>query len=649
MSENIREENVVQKGGYILLALCLCVGIAAAGDWELRFTSNMGTNNESQEYFVVGTDPFGWTTYIGGIDVAAVPADPGMWLEKKDGVPVICDYQRTINNIYPTQAVYRLNGTNIPGPVNISFHGFAALPPIVGAVTVRYWNDSSTLVVQDIDEINCTVFMEPAAFNTSVAPYLPNITAYYTSPPKPVPDFTANVTVGEIPLTVQFTNISTGYELKNPTWVFGDGPGYLFNVEEPVHTYLLPGRYDVALTIANAELVTNTTTKTNFITVLAPPPVVNMTMDQTVGYSPLTVNFTDMSESGSPGNTTLEQWEWDFGDGTVNATGNNVTHTYTSYGVFNVTLTVTDSQPRPATRVFADCITSLAPPPDASFTTRLSPATGNVPVLANFTDMSTVNGGFEIASWYWEFGDGTNSTGQAPSDHLYTTEGTYLVNLTVTDSQVPAQSNTTTTPLTLLPPLPVPDFTATPTNGRMPVTIQFTDLSTGRNISAWAWDFNSDGTVDSTEQHPSWVPVGPFPASFSVTLNVTGDNGQNQTTKADYLSINKVEDGDSGPDFPPVTRATPTPMVNGSGVASAADETVVTIIDSTSGEPDNSVDRPVNAGPSDASLPALAAEEDPVPPGSAATPVPMTTPLCTFGAATGSAGAAFVLLRRRDQ
>ncbi|MBT8508873.1 hypothetical protein AZH53_10705 [Methanomicrobiaceae archaeon CYW5] len=558
MSENIREENVVQKGGCIVLVLCLCVGIAAAGDWELRFTSNIGTNNDSQEYFVVGTDPYGWTTYNASIDVAAVPADPGMWLEKKDGVPVICDYQRTINNIYPQQAVYRLNGTNIPAPVNLSFHGFAALPPIVGNITVRYWNDSSTLVVQDIDDVNCTVTMAAAAFNTSVAPFPPNITAYYTSPPKPVPDFNANVTVGEMPLTVQFTNTSSGYGLKNPTWEFGDGPGYLFNVEAPVHTYLLPGRYDVSLTIANIESVSNTTTKTNFITVLAPAPV-------------------------------------------------------------------------------------------AAFSAALTPPAGNVPVLVNVTDASAANGGFAIASWYWEFGDGTNFTGQAPPDHLYATEGTYLVKLTVTDSQVPAQTNTTTTALVLSPPLPIADFTASPTSGRMPVTIQFTDLSTGSNISAWAWDFTSDRTVDATEQNPSWAPVGPFPAHYSVTLTVTDENGQNQTTKSDYLYINEAEDGDSGPDYPPVTRAIPTPTVNGSGVASAADETVAILIDGTSGEPADNADAPLaSPGPVDASLPASSAGEDPVPPGSSATPVPTTTPLCTFGAATGIGGAAFILLRRRE-
>jgi len=569
VSESEGEENVVQKGLCIVMALCLCIGIVAAGDWELRFTTNIGTNNPSQEYFVLGTDPDGRNYYIEGLDVAATPGNPGMWLEKNAGVRVISDYRLTLNTPNPALAVYTINGTNILAPVAFSFLNYPELPPIVGAVTVQYWNDSSTLIVRDIDEVNDSVVMGPDAFNSSLVPYLPNITAWYTLPPSPVADFTANVTHGEAPLTVQFTNTSTGYEPGTPTWNFGDGSGVVFNRETPVHTYASPGRYDVLLVIKSDGVVSNTTIKEDFITVLAPPPVVNMSANRTLGYGPLTVNFTDLSASGLPGYTTLGNREWDFGDGTPNVTGTNVTHTYTSYGIFNVTLTVTDSQPRSSTRIFADCITSLAPPPDAAFCVELTPPTGNVPVLANLSDASAAHGGFAIASWYWEFGDGTNYTGQTPPDHLYSAEGTYHVNLTVADTQVPAQTNTTTETITLPGPLPIPDFTASPTSGRMPVTVRFTDLSGGTNISAWAWDFDADGHVDSTEQNPSWMPAGPFPARYTVTLIVTDEVGSNIVTKANYLYINK-EDDDDGPDYPPVTRPTPLPTVHGTDEPPAA-------------------------------------------------------------------------------
>ncbi|MDI3485794.1 MAG: large repetitive protein, partial [Methanolobus sp.] len=61
-------------------------------------------------------------------------------------------------------------------------------------------------------------------------------------------DFTANVTSGNISLTVQFTDIST----NNPDsweWDFGDGSSS--TESNPVHTYSTPGSYNVSLTVSN--------------------------------------------------------------------------------------------------------------------------------------------------------------------------------------------------------------------------------------------------------------------------------------------------------------------------------------------------------------------------------------------------------------
>ena len=49
---------------------------------------------------------------------------------------------------------------------------------------------------------------------------------------------------------------------------------------------------------------------------------------------------------------------------------------------------------------------------------------------------------------------------------------------------------------------PKADFIATPTRGVAPLTVEFTDQSTG-NIASWAWDFDGGGTVDSIEQNPT--------------------------------------------------------------------------------------------------------------------------------------------------
>jgi hypothetical protein len=48
------------------------------------------------------------------------------------------------------------------------------------------------------------------------------------------------------------------------------------------------------------------------------------------------------------------------------------------------------------------------------------------------------------------------------------------------------------------------DFTAETTSGTYPLSVQFTDLSTG-SPTAWAWDFDNDGIIDSTEKNPEYT------------------------------------------------------------------------------------------------------------------------------------------------
>ena len=68
-------------------------------------------------------------------------------------------------------------------------------------------------------------------------------------------------------------------------------------------------------------------------------------------------------------------------------------------------------------------------PPEADFTTDI--ITGNSPLTVNFTDISTPGAGV-IDEWYWDFGDGNNSSLQNPANE-YLLPGNYTVSLTVTD------------------------------------------------------------------------------------------------------------------------------------------------------------------------------------------------------------------------
>ncbi|MBU0497503.1 MAG: VCBS repeat-containing protein, partial [Candidatus Thermoplasmatota archaeon] len=81
------------------------------------------------------------------------------------------------------------------------------------------------------------------------------------------------------------------------------------------------------------------------------------------------------------------------------------------------------------------------------------------------------------------------------------------------------------------------NFTADLTTGGAPLTVQFTDLSTAENttITSWQWDFNNDGTIDSTEQHPQWIYS--TPGVFTVYLRVSDGIKFDVEIKDEYITI----------------------------------------------------------------------------------------------------------------
>ncbi|MCC4765836.1 PKD domain-containing protein [Methanosarcina sp. DH1] len=80
---------------------------------------------------------------------------------------------------------------------------------------------------------------------------------------KPVAAFSASPTSGKAPLTVEFTDKSTGIPTRWK-WSFGDGT--TSREQNPEHQYLQEGKYKVTLTVSNVA-GGNTVTKTNYITV----------------------------------------------------------------------------------------------------------------------------------------------------------------------------------------------------------------------------------------------------------------------------------------------------------------------------------------------------------------------------------------------
>lgn len=67
--------------------------------------------------------------------------------------------------------------------------------------------------------------------------------------------------------------------------------------------------------------------------------------------------------------------------------------------------------------------------------------------------------------------------------------------------------------------------------------VQFTDLSTG-DPTAWSWDFDNDGVVDSTAQNPAHAYT--TEGFYTVSLTVTNSEGSDTETKENYIHVSEA-------------------------------------------------------------------------------------------------------------
>ena len=142
--------------------------------------------------------------------------------------------------------------------------------------------------------------------------------------------------------------------------------------------------------------------------------------------------------SGSTDNLGIASSEWNFGDGSK-ATGLSASHVYPNAGLYTATLTVWDYSGNMATATRAITVRDVTVP---------VPRGGGDRTVeegqALFFDGSASSDNVGVASYLWDFGDGSTAS-TAAATHVYAKAGTYSAKLTVTD----AAGNAATTPFTV--------------------------------------------------------------------------------------------------------------------------------------------------------------------------------------------------------
>ena len=163
------------------------------------------------------------------------------------------------------------------------------------------------------------------------------------------------------------------------------------------------------------------------------------------------------------------------------------------------------------------------------------------PLTVTFTDSSSGS----ITSRLWEYKLNASSTWttftlDGASKYSFANTGVYDVRLNVTG---PGGSNTKTEwkYITVNDVAPVAGFSGTPTSGPKPLTVTFTDSSSGSITSRlWEYKLNASSTwttftLDGASKY-SFANTG----IYDVRLNVTGPGGSNTKTEWKYITVNDV-------------------------------------------------------------------------------------------------------------
>ena len=307
-------------------------------------------------------------------------------------------------------------------------------------------------------------------------------------------------------------------------WNFGDPSSGQSNTSNskvnPSHIYILPGQYQVTLTIFDQNGCSNSFTNSVNIKSL---PGVQFDTDAP-SCQGKEVQFTYFYE---PNGSIIDSLLWEFGDGTdtIIKRGEswNISHLYSIAGEKNTKLTVYTENGCAAESPIKK-INILRGPVANFLATSVC-----IDHFAEFTDFSQEGEGGTIIDWLWDFGDpesGSNSSGNQNPTHKYINSGKYGVSLTVTD--VEGCSDTQLDSIDVFNNVLLENKPFTFNNVICENTMAEFFMNTTINLAdvqTILWDFGDLGSGDrNTSNEVNPIHVYKEPGEYTITLTLDNNN-----------------------------------------------------------------------------------------------------------------------------
>jgi gliding motility-associated-like protein len=328
----------------------------------------------------------------------------------------------------------------------------------------------------------------------------------------PSPSYNASTYSGCGPLSVAFTNTTTGSNITAYFWNFGYPTNGPFSSLSNPGTIIFPEPLLNDTTYLVSLSATNICGSVNYIDTIIVFPTPNASFAQNLnnGCSPLPVNFINNS-TGAP-----TSYIWNFGDGTF-STATNPSHSFVT-GQNDTTYTITLIA---INQCGSDTITDTVhvnPNTVTSFF-NTTPISGCSPLVVQFTNFSV-----GANNYFWNFGDGQVSSAFSPS-HTYYQSGVITAQLIVDNG---CSYDTSTVQITVFAK-PVVNFTVV--NDTLCSNQAFTFVNSSGALSNTAWDFGDGGTSNV------YSPTYTYSQGGDYLVTLVGTSQTNGCLDTNYVMV----------------------------------------------------------------------------------------------------------------